>query len=94
MIYISHAYGGIPDNIAEVELIIKDLVKRNPGHTFVSPIHCFGFLYSDVPYQVGLDMCLELLAKCEAMWVFGKHSIGVLEEIEYCEVHGIPWEQK
>lgn len=89
MIYISHAFGGDPKNAAEVEEIIKKLVHENPNLTFVSPIHTFGFLYSAVKYDEGMEMCLDLLSKCVGMYVYGEVSKGVAIEIQYCKEHGI-----
>ena len=93
MVYISHAYGGKEENKAEIEAIIGRLVKADPEQTYISPVHAYGFLYADVPYDTGMKYCTDLLAKCEEMWVFGEHSRGVMEEIKFCEENGIPWFQ-
>lgn len=93
MIYISHAYGGKEENKAEIEAIIRKLVKADPTRTYVSPVHAFGFLYTDVPYNAGMKYCTDLLGKCEEMWVFGEHSTGVMAEIAFCEENNIPWRQ-
>ena len=84
LIYISHAYSGKEENKIEVEQIVRQLIKEYPQHTFISPIHTFGYLYKDVEYAIGLQMCLNLLAVCDVMWVYGEQSKGVLAEIEWC----------
>jgi len=71
LIYISHPYGNNPENIKKVEEIIHRLVKEHPENTYISPIHCFGFMYNSVSYEAGLEMCLNLLDRCEKMMVFG-----------------------
>lgn len=89
-IYISHPYGGQPENKHRVEEVIKRISKRYPEITFISPIHCFGFMYDDVDYQTGLNWCLELLNACDEMWVFGNYldSKGCKAEIQHClDVH-------
>lgn len=93
-IYVSHPFGGKHENILEVEQIIKDLVKANPEHTYISPIHTFGYLYNDVDYETGLRWCIELLSVCDKMYVFGdwKRSRGCTAEVLYCEMHMIPYE--
>lgn len=93
MIYISHPYGGKEENMKEVEGIIHSLVSAYPGITFVSPIHAFSFLYHNTEYFQGLKFCLDLLAKCECMWVFGdwQNSVGCTEEIKFCKLHDIPY---
>ena len=93
MIYISHAFGGKEENKAEIEAIIRKLVKADPTRTYISPVHAFGFLYDDVPYDVGMKYCTDLLSKCDVMWVYGEHSKGVKVEIKYCEENNIPWVQ-
>jgi hypothetical protein len=93
LIYISHEYGGKQENIDKVELLVRTLSKIYPYHTFVSPIHAFGFMYEDAPYEIGMRYCLDLLSKCSLMWVFENHSRGVEAEIKFCEEHDIPWSQ-
>lgn len=84
-IYISHEYGGKWRNKRKIGKLIKTLVYLHPDKIFVSPVHCFGFLYKSVSYDYGIEMCLELLDRCDEMWVFGKHSKGVKLEIEHCK---------
>lgn len=84
-IYISHEYGGKWRNKRKIGKLIKTLVYLHPYKIFVSPVHCFGFLYRKVSYDRGMEMCLELLDRCDQMWVFGKHSKGVKMEIQHCQ---------
>jgi hypothetical protein len=94
IIYVSHPYGGIEENKQKVEAIVRSLAKENPQHIYISPIHCFGFMYTDTDYETGLDMCLKLLDKCDKMLVFGdwKSSRGCNAEILYADVNFIPYE--
>lgn len=93
LIYISHPYGGREDNKEEIEQIMHQLVKSNPQHTYVSPVHTFGYMYNTVSYQQGLEMCLDLLEVCDMMFVFGDYecSQGCNAEIQYCEIHDKPY---
>lgn len=90
-IYISHAYGGKEENITEVEKIVRLLRKVYPKALFVSPIHCFGFLYNETEYQEGLDMTLWLLSRCNAMIAVGEISKGVRAELDFCQRRHIPY---
>lgn len=93
MIYISHPYGGKASNLTEIESLIKNYQREYPTYIFISPCHCFGFLYNDIPYDTGIKMCLSLLNKCDEMWVCGKDirkSTGCMAEIRYCTEHKIP----
>ena len=91
-IYISHQYGGKEENKLHVENIIKELVKNNPQHTYVSPIHAVGFLYNDVSYEQGIEYCLDLLKMCDVMYTFGEHSNskGCIIEKRFCKDNNIP----
>lgn len=94
MIYISHPYGGQAENKQMVEGIIRELALSHPENTYVSPIHCFGFMYDLVQYETGLEMCLNLLKACDKMYVFGdwKNSRGCTAEVLFAEMHMIPYE--
>lgn len=94
LIYISHPYGGRPENKQKVEEIINKLVQMNSENTYISPIHCFGFMYDATTYEQGLDMCLKLLKKCDKMLVYGdwKNSRGCTAEVLFAEMHMIPYE--
>lgn len=95
VVYISHAYGGDPSNKEKVEKTIRLLQMRHPSYLFISPIHAFGFLYDNVTYEAGLDMCLYLMGICEEVWVIGEEkSKGVKREIKHAKILGIPVYQK
>jgi guanylate kinase len=91
VVYIAHKFQNDIRNVKRVEDIISKLVEIYPNYLFISPIHSFQFLYSQVDYQSGLDMCLFLLDKCDELWVMDdyKDSIGVNGELEYAKKHGI-----
>ena len=90
LIYCSHKFGGLLENAKAVEMKIKRLQLADPSNTYISPIHAFGFLYNEVDYLTGLNWCLELLSKCDAMMVLSEASRGVTREIEYCKDNNIP----
>ena len=90
LIYCSHKFGGKMENAKAVELKIKKLQLADPGNTYISPIHAFGFMYHDVPYETGLEMCLDLLRRCDKMVVLSEKSEGVNIEIGYCIAARIP----
>lgn len=91
LIYCSHKFGGKLENAKAVELKIKRLQLTDPNHTYVSPIHTFGFLYNEVDYLTGLNWCLDLLSKCDAMVVLSEESRGVRAEIKFCADNKIPF---
>ena len=92
LIYCSHKFGGKLENAKAAEVKIKRLQLADPSNTYISPIHAFGFMYNDVSYEDGIDMCLDLLAKCDKMIVLSEMSKGVSAEIKFCTENEIPVE--
>lgn len=94
VVYISHPFEGKCENLNDIQEIVFNLIKEHPDHLFLSPVHCFGFEYSMLDYNQGLNECLWLLAKSDEMWVFGdyKNSKGCLAEIEFCKNHAIKYQ--
>jgi len=93
--YVAHPYQNKASNKKSVELIIKELLFRNPSKIYVSPIHTFGFLYLDVSYSEGMNFCYELLSKCDSA-IFCKGwelSKGCRLEMEYCIENNVKWEE-
>lgn len=91
-VYVSHKYGGDKNNLKEVEEIIKTQQKKHPNYMFISPLHMFSFLYNDMSYEDGLELCLYQLAECDEIWVTGEKwydSTGAIKEIEYANAHKI-----
>lgn len=91
-VYVSHKYGGNKNNLKEVEEIFKTQQKKHPNYMFISPLHMFSFLYNDMSYEDGLELCLYQLAECDEIWVTGEtwyDSTGVIKEIEYANAHKI-----
>ena len=96
IVYISHHYSGLKENEEKVANIINQLQEQYPKYLFLSPVHAFSYAYYEVDYQIGINMCLWLLDKCDEMWVYGEweNSRGCNMEIEYCKEYGIPFEIK
>ena len=90
LIYCAHCFGGEEKNKIRAEEKIKNLQALQPDSTFVSPIHAFGFMYHTLSYEEGMDKCLSLLDKCDALLVLSEESEGVRREIEYAKRHAKP----
>lgn len=77
LFYVSHPYGGKPENEKAVQAVIEELKEKHiPISTdfptmyysnveFVSPIQLLGPLYDAMPYLEGLNLCLSLLKRCD-----------------------------
>lgn len=84
-VYVAHPFGNNVDNEFAIKHIIRELQKVHPNATFYNGITTFGFLYNDVDYHRGMEMCLDLLDYCDALYVFGNYesSKGCRMEIEH-----------
>ena len=60
LIYCAHKYGGNEANRCRVEALIRAIQISDPNNTYISPIHAFGYMYHDVSYDRGIDICLSL----------------------------------
>lgn len=60
--------------------------------TFVSPIHQLGFMYTEGTYLYGLNQCLTLLSKCNALLLCRnwQTSKGCIVEYAYAKARKIP----
>lgn len=92
VIYISHEYGNDYENADRVADLVRAYSIVHSDYCFVSPIHSFGFMYSDLNYEHGMKLCLTLLDMCDEMWVFGDRSMskGCQIEKEFCNRYDIP----
>lgn len=92
LIYVSHDYGGKEENKHHLEQELRRLVMMFPDYTFVSAVHCFGFMYHEMSYDEGMRHCLALLDMCDENWFIQGHCSGKGCGIErqYSIEHQIP----
>jgi hypothetical protein len=84
VVYLAHPFKGDPENVRKVEAIILQLIKLYPDYTFYSPLHATGFYYFVKPYEEGMKDCIEMLDRCDELWLVGNwiESKGCFTE--YC----------
>lgn len=74
--------------------LVRAGIKSNSlmGETFVSPIHQLGAMYDDMSYIQGLNQCLELLNKCDSIFLCDgwKESKGCISEYAFARAMRIP----
>ncbi len=91
LIYCSHCFGNKEANKKLVEEKIIELQVEDLDNVYVSPIHALGHLYDKIPYEQGIELCLDILTSCDALYVLSKEiSKGVQKEIELAEILGMP----
>ena len=91
LIYIAHPYEGKQTNADKVERLIKGLVRSGDPNAYLSQIHNTGFLYDEISYREGIDICLEMLSRCDELWLCGDWwtSRGCLAEYAFAKARGI-----
>lgn len=76
----------------QVDRICKEIDREHDDVLPVSPIHLFSYKETDRDgsREYILEVCFELIKVCDEVWVCGEISNGVLREIRFAEMQGIP----
>ena len=93
LIYVASPYaGGIEQNTKYAQRACRHVM--NEGHAFFAPHLLYPQLLEDSnpqERQLGLDMGLAMLPRCDELWCYGDHiSLGMHLEIEEAVRIGIP----
>jgi hypothetical protein len=83
LIYCAHKYGGKEENKNRAEMLVRTMQTTDTKNTYISPIHTFGYMYNDLSYDEGMELCLSLLDKCDTLYVLSDESEGVRREIDF-----------
>lgn len=90
LVYVSHCYGGNPENVERAKHITHDLQVENPTHCFICPLLAFSHLkYGEIGYDDEVELCLDLLSICDTLIVAGDVSEGVQKEIDFARMVGM-----
>ena len=89
LIYCAHKFGNSHKNRKRAEKIIERLQREDLENCYISPIHTFGYLYSKVSYEAGMELCFDLLMVCDKLLVLSEESKGVKQEIEMAKRLGM-----
>jgi len=90
-IYICHPFGGDPEgNARKVSEICRTFAEG--GHLPIAPcLYLPSFVDEHSERELAIALCLELLAVCDELWVFGSVVTGGMRrEIDRAEALGIP----
>lgn len=92
LVYISHPYGGNINNYEQIEEVIREYVEEDNEALPISPVLIWASLYEVVDYEEGLSMCLDLLSRCNRIYMCGdwKSSRGCMAEWAFAKAKGIP----
>ena len=88
IIYISHAFGGKPENIERAKKITHDLQVADLENTYICPLLALSHLkYGEVGYDDEMNLCIDLLSECDRLIVASEIiSNGVQEEINFAKL--------
>ena len=86
LVYVSHCYGGNPENVGRARRITHDLQVTDLDNCYICPILAFSHLkYGEIPYENEIALCFDVLQMCDKLIVASEISQGVKLEIELAE---------
>ena len=87
IIYVSHAFGGKPENLERAKQITHDLQVADLENTYICPLLAFSHLqYGELGYDDEMNLCIDLLSECERLIVASEISKGVQLEIDFARL--------
>jgi hypothetical protein len=90
IIYISHKYGGKPENLERAKKITHDLQVADLENTYICPLLALSHLkYNEVGYDDEMNLCIDLLSGCDRLIVASDISKGVAKEIDFANLVGM-----
>ena len=88
--YVSHCYGGKPENIERAKQITHDLQIADLENSYICPLLLFSHLrYGEIGYDAEMDLCIDILSSCDKLIVASDISKGVAREIDFANLVGM-----
>ena len=86
LVYVSHCYGGNPENVERARRITHDLQVTDLDNCYICPLLAFSHLkYGEIQYENEIALCFDILEMCDKLIVASEVSQGVKLEIELAE---------
>ena len=86
LVYVSHCYGGNPENVERARRITHDLQVTDLDNCYICPLLAFSHLkHGEIPYENEIALCFDVLQMCDKLIVASEISQGVKLEIELAE---------
>ena len=88
IIYVSHAFGGKPENLERAKKITHDLQVADLENTYICPLLALSHLeYNEVGYDDEMNLCIDLLSECDRLIVASEIiSKGVRLEVDFARL--------
>ena len=85
-IYVSHTFGGKPENLERAKKITHDLQVNDLENCYICPLLAFSHIgYNEIGYEEEMQLCEDLLILCDKLIVASDLSEGVEREIILAE---------
>ena len=90
VIYVSHAYGGKPENVERAKKVTRNLQINDLENCYICPLTAFSHLrYKEIGYDEEMALCLDLLSVSDILIVASEVTKGVQIEIEFAKLVGM-----
>ena len=90
MIYVSHKFGGDPDNMERAKKITHDLQVDDHENCYICPLLAFSHLgYNEIGHDEEMELCIDLLSVADVLIVASDVSQGVQKEIDFARMVGM-----
>ena len=88
--YVAHKYGGDPLNVEKAKKITRNLQMNDLENCYICPLSMFSHInYNEIGYEQELQLCFDVLTRCDVLLVASEISNGVKQEMEVAEKHNI-----
>ena len=90
IIYVSHAFGGKPENLERAKKITHDFQINDLDNTYICPLLALSHLaYGEIGYDDEMNLCIDLLSIADKLIVASDLSKGVCREIDFANLVGM-----
>ena len=90
IIYVSHCFGGKPENLERAKKITHDLQVADLENTYICPLLALSHLsYGEIGYDGEMNLCIDILSSCDKLIVASDLSKGVCREIDFANLVGM-----
>lgn len=88
--YVSHCFGGNPENLKNAKRITHDLQVKDLENTYICPLLVLSHLkYNEIGYAEEMELCLDVLSIADKLIVASEISNGVQKEIDFAHLVGM-----
>ena len=89
-IYVSHCFGGKPENLERAKKITHDLQVADLENTYICPLLALSHLqYGELGYDDEMNLCIDLLSIADKLIVASDLSKGVCKELDFANLVGM-----